>query len=65
MENLLGPRGRTSDARRRSRAAFQLYNASVYRNVVGRTYTPGASGVVQKDRRGLQIFPLLEIEVQL
>ncbi len=49
----------------RWRLTVQAYNLLTYRNITGRTYTPGAGGLTVQERRGLPLLPLIELEMQL
>ena len=49
----------------RWKAMLQVYNLAAYQNVIGRVYTPTATGVTVRDRRGLPLIPLLELSVVL
>ncbi|HYE59162.1 MAG TPA: TonB-dependent receptor, partial [Rhodothermales bacterium] len=43
----------------------QAYNLLTYRNVTGRAYVPAANGVEVRERRGMPLLPLVELEMHL
>ncbi len=46
-------------------ASLHLFNISNRRNVIGRQYTPTETGVEVRDRRGLPVLPLVELELRI